>query len=183
MKSENVLRQRILDAALDIVEEQGIAALTQPKVAKAAGVRQSHLTYYFPRKADLYIALLEASHVRARRKEKPPAAVPASRDWGDEIAALVLDRRRMQFFLGIILAASEDPDLSRIVADHMEMLPKKLATIFGRSETDPAVLAFVDQLRGLGLRTLVQGESLNEKAPDLITELAHRNGLEAPRKR
>ena len=182
MKSENILRQRILDAALDIIEEQGIAALTQPKVAKAAGVRQSHLTYYFPRKADLYVALLEASHARATRKEKPSAGVLASRDWADDIAALVLDRRRMQFFLGIMLAASEEPDLTRIVADHMQMLPKKLATIFGRDEADPAVLAFVDQLRGLGLRALVQGEGLSEEAPDLA-ELAQRNGLEAPRER
>jgi AcrR family transcriptional regulator len=182
LKSENVLRQRILDAALDIVEEQGIAALTQPKVAKAAGVRQSHLTYYFPRKADLYVALLEASHERAGGEEKPPQKGSVSGGWTEEVAALILDRRRMQFFLGIILAASEEPDLKRVVADHMEMLPQKLAAIFGRSETDPAVLAFVDQLRGLGLRALLQEESLTEKAPDL-TELAHRNGLEAPRER
>lgn len=178
MKSENVLRQRILDAALDIVEEQGIAALTQPKVAKAAGVRQSHLTYYFPRKADLYIALLEASHERAGGQEKPPQKGAVSRDWTEEVAALILDRRRMQFFLGIILAASEEPDLKQIVADHMEMLQQKLAAIFGRSETDPAVLAFVDQLRGLGLRALMQRESQGEAAPDLAG-LAERLGLVA----
>ena len=179
MKSENALRQRILDAALDIVEEQGIAALTQPRVAKAVGVRQSHLTYYFPKKADLYVALLEASHARATRKEKPSeGGVSASRDWTDDIAALVLDRRRMQFFLGIILAASEEPDLKRIVADHMQMLPKKLATIFGRDETDPAVLAFVDELRGLGLRALAEEDGVGKDRLDLA-ELARRNGLEA----
>jgi len=178
LKSENVLRQRILDAALDIVEEQGIAALTQPKVARAAGVRQSHLTYYFPRKADLYVALLEASHERAGGQEKPPQKGSVSRGWTEEVAALILDRRRMQFFLGIILAASEEPDLKRVVADHMEMLPKKLGIIFGRSETDSVVLAFVDQLRGLGLRALLQGESPGEAVPDLAG-LAQRLGLVA----
>jgi len=178
LKSENVLRRRILDAALDIVEEQGIAALTQPKVAKAAGVRQSHLTYYFPRKADLYVALLEASHARATRKETPSGGISASGDWAEDMAALVLDRRRMQFFLGIILAASEEPELKLIVAEHIQMQSKKLAVLFGREEADPAVLAFVDQLRGLGLRALVQGEELREKAPDLA-ELAKRNGLVA----
>ena len=176
MKPENVLRQRILDAALDIVEEQGIAALTQPKVAKSAGVRQSHLTYYFPRKADLYVALLEASHARAEGDNKPAHKGSVSRDWTQEVAALILDRRRMQFFLGMILAASEEPDLRRIVAGHMEMLQQKLAAIFGRSETDPAVIAFVDQLRGLGLRALLQGECPGEAAPDLAG-LAQRLGL------
>ena len=32
-----------------LLHEQGLAALTQPRIAKAAGVSQSHLTYYFPK--------------------------------------------------------------------------------------------------------------------------------------
>jgi AcrR family transcriptional regulator len=177
LKPENSLRQRILDAGLDIVEEQGIAALTQPKVAKAAGLRQSHLTYYFPRKADLYVALLEASHARAAKAMKSRGESLATRDWTDDVVALVFDRRRMQFFLGIILAASEEPDLKPIVVKHMQMLTKKLAAAFGRNESDPAVLAFVDQLRGLGLRALLQEHGLRDEAPDLA-DLARRNGLE-----
>ena len=55
-------------------------ALTQPKIAKALGLRQSHLTYYFPRKADLFAALLDASHDRAASQRKNEAGVqsPAS---------------------------------------------------------------------------------------------------------
>src|SRR5262245_36386011 len=47
------VRERILDAALAILSESGIQHLTQPEVAKRAGVRQSHLTYYFPTRDDL----------------------------------------------------------------------------------------------------------------------------------
>ena len=43
-----------------LLKERGIAALTQPQVAAAAGVKQSHLTY-FPTRADLLLGIAEAS--------------------------------------------------------------------------------------------------------------------------
>lgn len=53
-------RQRILDTAFDILRQGGMNALKQPRIAKTYGIRQSHLTYYLPRKANLYIVLLDA---------------------------------------------------------------------------------------------------------------------------
>lgn len=46
-------RVRILHAAMEILNDEGFGALTQTKVAKKAGVRQSHITYYFPARNDL----------------------------------------------------------------------------------------------------------------------------------
>jgi AcrR family transcriptional regulator len=46
------VRTRILEAALGLLAEHGVTELTQPKIAAAAGVRQSHLTYYFPTRMD-----------------------------------------------------------------------------------------------------------------------------------
>ena len=51
------VRSAILDAGSSLLREHGIAALTQPRVAAAAGVKQSHLTYYFPKRADLLIGI------------------------------------------------------------------------------------------------------------------------------
>ena len=47
------VRERIIAAAVQLLHEQGINALTQTKVSHLAGVRQSHLTYYFPTRTDL----------------------------------------------------------------------------------------------------------------------------------
>jgi len=167
LTAESNVRRRILDAALDIAETQGIAALTQPKVAKAAGLRQSHLTYYFPRKADLYVALLDASHERAAKKAKGRQKSEASGTLFEQLAALVVDRRRMQFFVGVVLAASEEPELRAIVSAHLHALPTRVAALFGRSADDAAVLAFVDQLRGMGFRLLLQPEGAARVANDL----------------
>ena len=46
-------RERILHAAFLLLNEDGFSALTQQHVCKRAGIRQSHLTYYFPTRNDL----------------------------------------------------------------------------------------------------------------------------------
>ncbi|MEO7253460.1 MAG: TetR/AcrR family transcriptional regulator, partial [Casimicrobium sp.] len=47
------VRDKILTAANEILLTLGFSALTQQSVAGRAGVRQSHLTYYFPTRNDL----------------------------------------------------------------------------------------------------------------------------------
>lgn len=46
-------RERILHAAFVLLNEDGFSALTQQHVCERAGIRQSHLTYYFPTRNDL----------------------------------------------------------------------------------------------------------------------------------
>src|SRR6266511_3391280 len=51
------IRERLLNAAVAILREGGIQGLSQIQVARRARVRQSHLTYYFPRRHDLVEAV------------------------------------------------------------------------------------------------------------------------------
>lgn len=46
-------RERILFAAVSVLFEEGFSSLTQQRVCEKAGIRQSHLTYYFPTRNDL----------------------------------------------------------------------------------------------------------------------------------
>lgn len=50
-------RGEIIDAGLAVIRELGFAGLTQPRVAARAGLRASHLTYYYPTRADLLSAI------------------------------------------------------------------------------------------------------------------------------
>src|ERR1700744_2057243 len=50
-------RKKILDAGITLLREQGLAGLTQPRVAAMTGLRQSHLTYYYPTRSDLLEAV------------------------------------------------------------------------------------------------------------------------------
>jgi DNA-binding transcriptional regulator YbjK len=167
LATDNNVRQRILDAALDVVEAQGIMALTQPKVSKAAGLRQSHLTYYFPRKADLFAALLDASHDRTDKNGKPKQASEGPASIFEELAGVMFDRRRMQFFLGIALATSDEPELRAAVAAHADELVRRAADCFGRTEADPAVRAFIDMLRGIGFRMVLKPDDAEKEKIDM----------------
>ena len=98
-------------AAVALVREQGLPKLTQPRVAKAAGVSQSHLTYYFPTHADLLHAVLE------RAAERQRAGVEATVAAADEgVAALVRELARTlkrpentRVLVSFVLAADTDP--------------------------------------------------------------------------
>ena len=46
-------REIILKAAMATLREHGFSGFTQPRVAKRANLRQSHLTYYFPTRLTL----------------------------------------------------------------------------------------------------------------------------------
>ncbi len=52
-------RVRILTAGVEALHSEGLTALTQQAVAKKAGVRQSHITYYFPTRLDLLQAVAQ----------------------------------------------------------------------------------------------------------------------------
>ncbi len=164
-------RQLILDTALDIIETEGMKALTQPRIAKIAGLRQSHLTYYFPRKADLYIALLQASHDRAEHKRgKTSPSLPLM------LSSLFFVPERMRFFLSIILEVSGDAEMQRVVAEHASGLCREVASRLTLEANDVRVSAFIDELRGIGVRVLMEPELARQGK--ILQDLARRHGLE-----
>ena len=54
-------KEDIIEAGLATLREHGFIGFTQPRVAQRAGLRQSHLTYYFPTRLDLLTAVARAA--------------------------------------------------------------------------------------------------------------------------
>lgn len=176
MNREVGIRERILDAAVRIADKGGIKELTQPKVAKAAGVSQSHLTYYFPHKIDLLAAVLAASHdhvsLTARGDEPPPDVEQALKT----LDVLMFSPRRMRFFLGAVTEAEEGTALQALLFDHAGALTRNIAAAFGRENDDPMVQTFVDRLRGMGVRLLLERKGKRQQKIDLAA-IARECGL------
>jgi AcrR family transcriptional regulator len=170
LNTEISTQQRILNAAIRIALKSGVKSLTQPKVAKAAGVTQSHLTYYFPRKADLLAAVLETSHSYSHA---PPKSLDQAIQFLEE---LMFDANRMRFFLGAVIEAGDDINLRKALAEHVHGLAKEIAPHFGRTADDPAVGALLDQLRGLGIRFLLDPKNRTEQRIE-IRSVADELGL------
>jgi len=106
------IKESILAAGVLLLKEQGIAALTQPRVAKAAGIKQSHLTYYFPRRTDLLLGIAEhsieniLSDLSARMADAPPQVA-----FSETIANAMIDGVPPRIMVGLIVAADADPTL------------------------------------------------------------------------
>lgn len=101
------VRTRILAAALGLLAKGGVQELTQPRVCKAAGVRQSHLTYYFPTINDLLqaVALHVLQSVAAEIGARPGAS------FVDSVATAAADKARVRVMLGLVSAADRDASL------------------------------------------------------------------------
>jgi len=134
------VRERILEAALGLLAESGAHGLTQPRVARAAGVRQSHLTYYFPTRGELLqeIARYSIDKLAGQIAHRPPGA------FADAIAAGAADKRRSRVMLGLVAAADRDPAIKRRMRRFVAQLRRRMAPMLaaGGLRADDDSLAF-----------------------------------------
>lgn len=130
--SSQGVRDRIIAAAVELLHERGIHDLTQARVSALAGVRQSHLTYYFPtRNALLQQAVISgvASVLEALDAviEQPAATL-------EQLFAVLeqqlTDRRIPRMMAALVVASEEDPALKpwleRLEADMHEDMVRML---------------------------------------------------------
>lgn len=173
-KTESALREEILAAAMRILQTHGVKKLSQAKVAAEAGIRQSHLTYYFPKKVDLIAGLLQQHIDSASARLDAVSAGAASADMEAALELLAGNRPRMRFFLGLIVEADDNDDIKRMLSEHMSQFDRLVAHFFGRPENDPDVIAYLSLLRGFGMTHMVKDADL--ESVDVRT-LAARFGL------
>ena len=134
------VRERLLEAALHLLAESGAHELTQPKVAKAAGVRQSHLTYYFPTRGELLqeVARHSIGKLSGELAHGRPGALPQA------IAAGAVDKRRSRVMLGLVTAADRDPKIKQRLRRFVDEVRARMAPVLdaGGMHTDPESVAF-----------------------------------------
>jgi AcrR family transcriptional regulator len=132
------VKTRILQAALGVLAEHGAAELTQPKVARAAGVRQSHLTYYFPTRGDLLLAV--AQHSVGSLMGALTQAAQSGRltlaGLGQFMAEAILDKRRARVMLGLIVSSDEDRRLKDELRRLVQGVRSTLVAVLGQLGVD-----------------------------------------------
>lgn len=134
------VRERILEAALSLLAEAGAQELTQPRVARAAGVRQSHLTYYFRTRGELLqeVARYSIEKLAGQLAHARPGAL------AEGIAAGAADKRRSRVMLGLVGAADRDPKIKRRMRAFVAELRLRMTPVLGAAglATDPDSVAF-----------------------------------------
>jgi AcrR family transcriptional regulator len=102
--------------AVALVRERGLAGLTQPRVARAAGISQSHLTYYFPTRRDLLTAVLDrtATDQLAGVEQAMRTAARSPKALANGMGAAFAKAENSRILISFALAASEDAEARAI---------------------------------------------------------------------
>jgi len=152
------VRERILVAATDILREEGIQGLSQVQVSRKAEVRQSHLTYYFPKRDDLIeaVAMRFIEGAFGSIGDATAAAAP------DELAAvlrqsaaIVAEEGHMRMFTGVIVEADGNPALRAVLVRVTKQLEATLAARIGGEDATERARLIVASIWGLGLYDFV----------------------------
>lgn len=109
-------RDRILDAAEQLVAAQGASSLTLDAVAQAAGVSKGGLLYHYPNKDALLAAMIERhcddlDECCARELEGLPADQPSSRLKASILGVLTPRAGREDVGAALLAAAANKPAL------------------------------------------------------------------------
>jgi AcrR family transcriptional regulator len=83
-------RERILDATLELWNERGFTAVPVADLAAAAGMSNGNLSYHFPSKRDLVVALYdraEKAHLELVREWEPATALRVLPGWIRDLTA------------------------------------------------------------------------------------------------
>ena len=139
------VRTHLLQTALGLLAEHGVAWLTQTRVSRAAGVRQSHLTYYFPRRGDLLAGVAQhfLETVSTGWLARAQGGALTARDLPATLAAALTDRRGIRAMLGLIAAADEDPQVRAALRAIVARVRARFAALFSALglPDDPASVA------------------------------------------
>ncbi len=166
------VRERILDAGVRLLRESGIRALSGAQVAKLAGLSQSHLTYYFPRRTDLLVAV--GRHSLGTVVEQLRGFFNASESpLGDQavrdrvrrlLRAQMEDRARTRMMLGLLVESQDEPALRAVLRENSGFHRGAAALALGRTADHPDVDIVLATLWGLGIQQLLYDDDEGTRA-------------------
>jgi AcrR family transcriptional regulator len=156
-------RETILKAAIATLREHGFSGFTQPRVAKRADVRQSHLTYYFPTR----LALLEGvarlavdGQLAALQSIVDLPSVPAVIK---NIAAMIGRHENTRVLMALAQAADEEPSLRGLFRELADGIVSRLRQLLENLHLD----ATEEQVK------LIHSLSVGLAVVDLATQRPH----------
>lgn len=147
------LRDGILKTGVNILSNLGFGRLTQPQVSRDLGITQSRLTYYFPKRIDMMIGVVEyATDIIAKEVGKRISGPLSSEKLFSLVSWIVRDRKRTQLILNIFFESQESDELKKrikkIIIGHQDLVARAI----GRAPGDPDAAIVMAAIWGLGLQ-------------------------------
>ncbi|WP_207920254.1 TetR/AcrR family transcriptional regulator [Saccharopolyspora aridisoli] len=175
-------RQRLLEATIDCLADQGWEATTVTAAAQRAGVSRGAAQHHFPAREDLITAALEYMFdARMAEIREESTHLPEGPGRTEFVVSRVVDHYTGELFkaaLQVWTAAAADPSLrERIVpleAKFGRTVHQTAIELLGADDTDPTtrrlVQATLDLARGLGLADVLTDDSARRE--NIVTQWA-----------
>jgi len=137
-------RRRILDAGVEVLRAVGHGQFSVQKVARSAGVYQGNVTYYWPRRRDLVLALavrVVEDYLRTF-EERFVGFDPDSDGWAQTLVCWLIEDAvssdRVRLLPELWSMANADPEVAREVSRAFDEVTETVLSRLGFSSGTPS---------------------------------------------
>src|SRR5215831_16497701 len=88
----SIRREQIVEAAVAVITEQGLQNLSLSEIEQKAGMSRGQLTYYFPTKEDILLAVFDRLVVLIHERVGSPAGQSCAQSTGWDWVQHLLER-------------------------------------------------------------------------------------------
>jgi AcrR family transcriptional regulator len=132
-------RKNILEAGLAILREHGLAGLTQPRIAARTGLRQSHLTYYYPTRADLLAAVARAAvDAQLDAARSLIEGVSSAEQSAAKMAVVISRHENTRVLVALNQAADQEPVVRALFNELLDGFTMELGTLMEKLTLRPS---------------------------------------------
>lgn len=160
MKSrKTTTKEKILQAARQVLEKEGIKGLSQTTVAKQVGISQGQLTYHFKKRSDLILALTETTLDEIAEfiwSKSPGLSERTSDSFLAPIISLIKSKNRIRALLGLVIEADDDEEIRKQLVDRADKVRSLIALTLELSEESSEVTMLHALIMGYSLMFFVQ---------------------------
>jgi AcrR family transcriptional regulator len=119
-------RQDIIEAGLATLREFGFVGFTQPRVANRVGLRQSHLTYYYPTRLALLTAVAQAA-VDRQLTALDSVLSESANDAGKAITKLAVRHENTRVMMALAQASDQEASLQKLFRELADGIVSRFA--------------------------------------------------------
>jgi AcrR family transcriptional regulator len=124
-------RAQILEAGLALLREEGLSGLTQPRIAARTGLRQSHLTYYYPTRSNLLSAVARSAvEAQAAAAKALVARIRTVSDAAEILAKGAARHENTRVLVALNQAAEREPDVRTLFNELSDTFVTQIAALF-----------------------------------------------------
>ena len=142
-------KSAIVEAGLAVLREEGFGGFTQPRIAARAGLRQSHLTYYFPTRTDLLAAVARAAiDIQLARTDQMLAGAPS--DLTANMTRSLTHHENTRVLMGMAQASDHEPAIRELFRELTAGILERAGTLL-ESHDIPADPTSRDMIHALSV--------------------------------